>query len=252
MAIFVTNDYCGGYWEDQATIGSAAGKHPMRTAMTALDLVMPAPSDPWYGPAPNAGREESRRVGDAETAMRAADRRRGAMMAAAQAGDAAAYRMLLRECVGLVRTLAGQKGVAPGRVDDVVQETLLSVHRALRTYDPRRSFTAWLTAIAQRRAIDVLRSDGRRWGRELHAPFAYESFPDATRTDAMLERAHMSGSLHLAIGRLPEAQREAVERLVIEEKSLAEAAAVTGRREGALKVNLHRALKTLRATLRGE
>lgn len=191
-------------------------------------------------------------MGAAETVTNAGDRRRGALMAAAQAGDATAYRTLLRECVGLVQALACKRGVSPGRVDDVVQETLLSVHRAMQTYDPQRSFTAWLNAIAQRRAIDVLRSDSRRWGRELNLPLAYESFPDAARSDGVLEDTQLGASLRLAIGRLPEAQRQAVERLVIEQKSLAEAAAVTGRREGALKVNLHRALKTLRAMLRGE
>ncbi len=221
--------------------------------MNAPDLTIPAPGSLWYGPAPEASREEVRRMADADTTTSAADRRRGALMAAAQAGDAAAYRALLRECVGLVQALARRKGVSPGRVDDVVQETFLSVHRAMQTYDPRRSFTAWLSAIAQRRAIDVLRSDTRRWGRELNVPVAYESFPDvAAAPDRALDGGQVDGTLRLAIGRLTDAQREALERLVIEEKSLEEAAAITGRREGALKVNLHRALKTLRATLRGE
>ena len=191
-------------------------------------------------------------MAQAQRPMSAADRRRGALMAAAQAGDAAAYRMLLRECVGLVHTLARQKGVARGRIDDVVQETLLSVHRAMQTYDPQRSFTAWLNAIGERRAIDALRSDNRRWGRELHAPLAYASYPDTTIPELPMQKAQAGGRLRLAIGRLPAAQREAVERLMIEEKSLSEAAALTGRRVGALKVNLHRALKTLRTALQGE
>lgn len=189
-------------------------------------------------------------MGAAEQSLSAADRRRGVLMAAAQAGDTAAYRTLLRECVGLIQAVARRNGVAAGRIDDVVQDTLLSVHRAMQTYDPRRSFTAWLSAIAQRRAIDALRSDNRHWRRELHAPLAYASYPDSAAPDRALEGAQAGGTLKLAIASLPAAQREAVERLMIEERSLAEAAAVTGRGEGALKVNLHRALKTLRAKLR--
>jgi RNA polymerase sigma-70 factor (ECF subfamily) len=57
--------------------------------------------------------------------------------------------------------------------------------------------------------------------------------------------------LREAIKTLPPGQREAVEQLGLKEHSLAEAAEVTGRNTGALKVNLHRALKTLRDRLHG-
>ena len=179
----------------------------------------------------------------------AADRRHAALMSAAQAGDAAAYRTLLRECVGLIRTIARQRGTRPDRIDDVVQETLLSLHRALHTYDPERSFVAWLRAIAQRRAVDVARTVSRHGRREVHSPVAYENYPDPAAPDRAVERVQAGGALRGAIEGLPAGQREAVQRLVIEEHTLSEAAALTGRRTGALKVNLHRALKTLRARL---
>ena len=44
-------------------------------------------------------------------------------------------------------------------------------------------------------------------------------------------------------------QRQAIEELALRERTLAEAAAATGRSTGALKVNLHRALKALRGQL---
>ncbi|HKR77941.1 MAG TPA: RNA polymerase sigma factor, partial [Rhodanobacter sp.] len=43
-----------------------------------------------------------------------------------------------------------------------------------------------------------------------------------------------------------------VEQLGLKERSLAEAASETGRNAGALKVNLHRALKALRGRLHGD
>ncbi len=178
-----------------------------------------------------------------------ADRRRAALMAAGQAGDRAAYETLLRECIGLVQAVAYRQGVPADRVDDVVQETLISVHRARHTYDPQRPFIGWLRAIAQRRAIDVLRSTGRHSRREVHAPLAYEAYPDAAAPDRDLERAQAGVALRPEIESLPAGQREAVQRLILEDRSLAEAAAITGRKTGALKVNLHRALKTLRAKL---
>ena len=52
-----------------------------------------------------------------------------------------------------------------------------------------------------------------------------------------------------AIAALPPAQKLAVELLVVRERSLAEAAAGTGRSKVSLKVNLHRAIRALRNAL---
>ena len=82
-------------------------------------------------------------------------------MAAAQGGDKIAYETLLRDCISFIRQVARAQGVHPDGIDDVVQETLLTIHGARQTYDPSRSFTAWLGVIAQRRAIDGLRRVGR-------------------------------------------------------------------------------------------
>ena len=84
------------------------------------------------------------------------------LMRAAQDGDAAAYRALLRDCVPLIAAAARRTGLRPDRIDDVVQETLITIHRARATYDPQRPFLPWLRAIAQRRAIDHLRHRGRQ------------------------------------------------------------------------------------------
>jgi RNA polymerase sigma-70 factor (ECF subfamily) len=168
-------------------------------------------------------------------------------MAAAQAGDAGAYTRLLRECVPLVRNTARRCGLPPDRADDVVQDVLLTVHRARATYDPQRPFDAWLRAIAERRAIDHLRQARRHGAREVYAPAAFESHADDSADPARGAELHEArGLISRALARLPDRQREAVRHLLVEEQSLAQAAAATGRSIGALKVNLHRALKALR------
>ena len=60
--------------------------------------------------------------------------------------------------------------MATDYVEDVVQDVLLTIHRARRTYNPNRSFTAWLRTIAERRAIDLLRRIGRQQAREVSSP----------------------------------------------------------------------------------
>ena len=55
-----------------------------------------------------------------------------------------------------------------------------------------------------------------------------------------------------AIASLPKGQREALELVKLREMSLVEASAVSGQSVGALKVNVHRAIKALRILMRGE
>lgn len=180
------------------------------------------------------------------------DQRRAAWMAAAQAGDRRAYEKLLADSIPLIRATASRRGVAFDHLDDVVQETLLTVHRVRHTYDPTRSYDAWLTAIASRRAIDALRSHGRRDRRELRDEVAVDNHADEDDASAASESQERARQLHVAIEALPPGQRQAIEQLGLRERSLREAAELTGRNAGALKVNLHRALKALRERFHGE
>lgn len=181
------------------------------------------------------------------------DDRWSGLMVAAQAGDRTAYHCVLREIVPVIERAARRQGVTGTSVDDVVQEVLSSIHHARHTYDPARSFTAWVTTISQRRALDLLRKQTRQGARERHAPLAYESYaePDAA-TDRGLEESDNARILREAIAELGEGQREAVEHLALRELSLAEASRLTGKSTGALKVNLHRAMKALRTRLGGQ
>ncbi|GAA0707684.1 hypothetical protein GCM10009429_40910 [Dyella marensis] len=186
------------------------------------------------------------------SAQQEADQRRAAWMAAAQAGDRRAYERVLADSLPLIRAAARRQGVATDNIDDVVQETLLTVHRVRHTYDPSRSYDAWITAIASRRAIDALRSHGRRDRRELHDEQVLDMQTDHADAARDTEREQEARRLRAAIATLPPGQREAVEQLALRERSLAEAAEHTGRNAGALKVNLHRALKALRNRFHGD
>jgi RNA polymerase sigma-70 factor (ECF subfamily) len=166
------------------------------------------------------------------------------LMRKAQDGDASAYVELLREIAPFVRVLVGRK-LPRDEVEDVVQEVLLSIHRARQTYDPARPFTPWLASIAGRRTIDALRRKIRQQAHELHDEIAYETFadPDANKDADAHETARLVGAL---VESLPKAQREALELVKLKEMSLAEASAASGQSAGALKVGVHRAIRTLR------
>jgi RNA polymerase sigma-70 factor, ECF subfamily len=170
-------------------------------------------------------------------------------MAAAQDGDRRAYEKLLREVTPFVRALARRQCRNPADVEEMVQDTLLTVHRVRHTYDPHRPFSPWLAAIASRRIIDILRRRLRTARYELADEQPYETFAAVT-SNSDLEAVHSAEEINNLLACLPPRQRLALEALKLREMSLIEAAAVSGQSVGALKVNVHRALKALRALVR--
>jgi RNA polymerase sigma-70 factor (ECF subfamily) len=175
----------------------------------------------------------------------------GRLMAAAQAGDGAAYARLLREILPYIRAIARRHHAAPDRLEDVVQDVLLTIHRVRHTYDPGRPFSAWLGAIAHRRSVDALRRKTRTDASETFSPIAYETYADPAANKDIA--AHEDNAvLAEAIATLPPGQRQAVELLRLKEMSLAEASAASGQSVGALKVSLHRAIRALQRALGGK
>lgn len=169
------------------------------------------------------------------------------LMAAAQAGDRRAYDRLLRECLPLLRAITRRRILDPHEAEDAVQDTLLTVHRMLATYDPARPLRPWLVAIAERRCVDRLRRRGRGAGRESPIEDHAETLaapPGETGEDRIAGR-----QLREAVAELPESQRTALRLAKLEDLPLSEAASRSGLSVGALKVATHRALKTLRRRL---
>jgi RNA polymerase sigma-70 factor (ECF subfamily) len=169
-------------------------------------------------------------------------------MGAAQEGDGRAYERLLREVTPFVRALARRHWRNHADVEEMVQETLLSVHRVRHTYDPARPFAPWLAAIASRRIIDSLRKRLRTARYEV-TELTDETFAVAA-TNNDIETVRSAEEVTSLLAHLPTRQRVALEALKLKEMTLAEAAATSGQSVPALKVNVHRAMKALRALLR--
>ena len=168
------------------------------------------------------------------------------LLARAQGGDATAYRQFLSESAGFLRAIVARTGIPADQVEDVVQETLISVHAIRHTYDPTRPVRPWLTAIARRRAIDWRRRRNSAAGREIALDdVGHETFADpASNRDK--DRSEAAAAIRRWLAELPPGQRQAVELLKLRELSLAEASALSGQSVGALKVATHRAMIALR------
>lgn len=173
------------------------------------------------------------------------------LMRAANRGDAEAYRRVLEGLAPVVRGLAGRSlaryGLSAGEAEDIVQETLLAVHLKRQTWDEDRPLLPWVRAIAENKVIDNLR---RRGGRT-HIPLDVlcdlgeepaAGDPAAALTlDAERMMAHLKGR-----------PRDIVVAISIQGASAREVAGRFGMTEGAVRVALHRALKSLAAAFRDD
>jgi RNA polymerase sigma-70 factor (ECF subfamily) len=173
------------------------------------------------------------------------DREWAALMRATQSGDARAYDKLLRAVAPFLRSLARRYGGQAAHVEDVVQEVLLTLHRVRHTWDPTRPFSPWLAAIAARRSIDLLRRESRIARYEQHDELALETFA-APATNSETGAVHAASEIEPLLAALPPRQLQALEALKLQGLSLAEASLASGQSVAALKVNMHRAVKTLR------
>lgn len=181
------------------------------------------------------------------------DERLGGLMRAAQAGDAEAYLVLLREIAPRVRQIVARRrgNGATADVEDLVQDVLLSVHVARASYDPNRPFFPWVLAIVRNRLADGARRYTRQAAREVQVEDLEVTFADLS-ANSPLESVGDVQALRAAMRALPPRQRDAIELLKLRELSLKEAAAATGMTVGALKVATHRAMAALRRMLATE
>jgi RNA polymerase sigma-70 factor (ECF subfamily) len=169
--------------------------------------------------------------------------RRAELMRRAQDGDAEAYRLVLHDIGPLIGRWLRRWVADPHDVDDLMQEALMTVHRARHTYDPARPLEPWLFAITRNIAKDHLRQRGIRLARERPV----ESMPTIA---AAADEGDPVQRLEDILAQLPARQREAFELLKLEGLSLEEAATRAGTTVGALKVRAHRAYRAIKALLR--
>jgi RNA polymerase sigma-70 factor (ECF subfamily) len=167
------------------------------------------------------------------------EQRLRAGMLAGLAGEAAPYRATLQELSGLLRAYYARRmgfGAADG--EDLVQETLMAIHSRRATYDPAQPFTAWAYAIARYKLIDHLRR------RKVRPQSALEE-ADELSTDGGVEDYFARMDLERVLGSLPPKVANLIRDVRITGLSTREAAAKYGLSESAVKVTVHRGLKTL-------
>ncbi len=210
---------------------------------TILPFVRPIPVD--------AAMPESTRTNNPTPADNPDDDDRWAtLMLEAQDGDRVAYHALLQSLTPYIRAITRRYLGRGEDTEDAVQDVLMIVHRIRHTYERGRPFKPWLSTIASRRCIDLLRRRAHRLQHEIDTGHDADDYSQTAHgPEDIVASQHAAGTLRQAVAALPERQREAIRLLRLSELSLTEAAAQSDQSIGSLKVACHRALKSLQRTL---
>ena len=158
-------------------------------------------------------------------------------MLAGLAGDAAAYRRLLAALSGHLRSFFARR-VGPSAAEDLVQETLIAIHTKRETYEASLPLTAWVYGIARYKLIDEYRREKRK------ATVPLDEAPELFARDEA-EAAGARRDVEKLLAKLPAAKRALVRAIKLDGLSVAEMAAKTGMSQSAVKVSVHRAIKSL-------
>lgn len=164
----------------------------------------------------------------------------GQLLTVANAGDSRAYAQFLQTVTPVLRGVVRAKGYSLGEAgcEDVLQEVLLAIHLKRHTWQEGTPVRPWLYAITRYKVADAFRARGKTVVLQID-DFAEvlpaELGPDPTEASDMAKM----------IGMLDARSAEIVRKICLEGSSSGATGQALNMSEGAVRVALHRALKSL-------
>jgi RNA polymerase sigma-70 factor (ECF subfamily) len=168
------------------------------------------------------------------------DKRLASLLTKAQQGDQVAYEEFLLETTKVLRRYLGKR-TQSDMVEDLLQDTLLSVHRFLHTYLPGKPVGPWVYAICSNRIVDFYRRKRRIQRIEADVDIEDQMVAGIEHVDPSL-----NSNAFEALKQLPERQRRIIELLKLYGLSVKEVSAHTGMSESLVKTTAFRGYETIR------
>lgn len=137
----------------------------------------------------------------------------------------------------------------PETAHDAAQNALLRAWQNIDRFEARSSFFTWLTRIGMNEAYRAIRQRPRATEVPLDDPVGERTLAWGAQPDEVFESRAFLAAVDAALQRLPPDYRTAVVLRDVEGLSAAEAAAILGISERALKSRLHRGRMALRREL---
>jgi RNA polymerase sigma factor (sigma-70 family) len=171
------------------------------------------------------------------------------LVAAARAGDAAAFEAVYTATSGAIYTLLRRLVRRPAIAEELLQETFLDVLEHIGAFEGRCPLTAWIRALAVNRALMYLRSP---WHRSLEWLDKDPGGADRLSSSARDPAEPLDASLERALMTLPSLSRAVVWLHDVEGYTHADIGFALGRTPSFSKSQLARAHRRLRDVLGAE
>ncbi|MPZ23351.1 MAG: sigma-70 family RNA polymerase sigma factor [Dehalococcoidia bacterium] len=137
------------------------------------------------------------------------------LMAGMRERDVRAFETLFQRYSDLVFSTCLRVLADPALAEDMVQEIFIRVWRRPEAFDAERGkFVTWLLSVSRNRAVDEIRSRGRRRRHELGNVIAVEETPSGRESENPLASAELASEREAileALSTLPAEQRTAIE-----------------------------------------
>ena len=169
------------------------------------------------------------------------------LLARVQAGDSAAFDLLVQRHLPKARLVARRLTQNADDADDLVQEAFLRALDRIATFNLSKAFDPWFTRLLMNLGTDWRRKQTVR-RTEAHD---METFAGGSRPDRETERSELRVSLQRALDRLPARQRLIVQLFEIDGHSTEEVAEMLQLTQVTVRWHLHQARKSLRESLKG-
>lgn len=166
------------------------------------------------------------------------------LLQAGNSGDSAAYHEFLNSVSIYLRRFISRR-VPAADIEDVLQEILISIHKARHTYDGKRSVLPWISSIARFRLADHL----RKYYADMRQMQVDISPLQETLTANVTESGVIDEYVSEEVGKLPERQRRILYLMHTEGYTAKEVGMQLGMTESAVKVAAHRAYKVIKTGL---
>lgn len=160
----------------------------------------------------------------------------------AQIGDGAAYTELLQGLSSFLKNYLRKRIFDQNEIDEVIQETLVAVHRSLHTYDSEKNFMGWFLAIVEYKIIDYIRGLKKHTNSvDINSISNFLSVPNSD--------SNLKIDIEKAINSLSSREKNVLRLIKVDGQSISEVAKQLNLTEANVKVIAHRAYINLKTYL---
>lgn len=160
-------------------------------------------------------------------------------------GDDAAFGAVYDAVAPQLHAYLLRRTRSSARADDLLQQTMLHIHRARACFIPGARVMPWAFTIARRLFVDALRRERREVPYGVDGSEPEERAAPGASADDIVQVREVVTRIDRVLAGLPSSQREAFELIKYRGLSLADAACTLGTTVAAVKQRVHRAYEAV-------